>query len=111
MSLSIYDHNYTAGAHEKLSPSSATVPTVITATIYQPTSGDFNGKSATMALITVETDQIRWTMDGTVPAADVGHLSQVGDIIVLTTFYNIKNFRAVKVTNAAVLRVTTYFVK
>jgi len=58
------------------------------------------------AFVTVETDQIRWTVDGTTPTSTKGHLAEVGDYIEIEGIANIKAFRAIKVTNNATLRVS-----
>lgn len=51
----------------------------------------------TKAFITVETAQIRWTVDGTPPTTTVGHLANTYDIIDLTSAEDIAAFRAIRV--------------
>lgn len=56
---------------------------------------------ARCALITVdgdvETNDIRWTCDGTAPvAATTGHLLQAGDVLTLYGYGNILKFRAIR---------------
>ena len=63
---------------------------------------------ARQALITVETDQIRWTVDGTTPTAAIGHRANVDDVIRLEGFDAIRLFRAIRVTADASIKVT-YF--
>jgi hypothetical protein len=63
------------------------------------------GERATKAMITVETDAIRFVATNGQPAAS-GHKLAVDDAIELETFDEIQNFRAVRVTNDATLRVT-----
>ena len=77
----------------------------LTRATYEPTTvGQPNAK---YALMTVETDQIRVTFDGTTtPTATVGHLLNVGDTIELHGQNNIKNFQAIRVTTSASLRVS-----
>ena len=60
---------------------------------------------AQYALITVETDQIRWRYNGGA-ATSTSHLANVGDVIELEGINNIQNFRAIRVTADAAIRVT-----
>ena len=60
---------------------------------------------ADYALITVETDQVRWNLTGIVATA-TDHLASVADIIELEGSANIRNFRALRVTADAALRVS-----
>lgn len=60
---------------------------------------------ADYALITIETDQIRWNPLG-LNASATDHLASVADIIELEGPANIRNFRAVMVTGTANLRVS-----
>lgn len=53
------------------------------------------GKS-TKAFITVETAQIRFTIDGTAPTTTAGHLADDGDTIVLDSAEDIAAFRAIR---------------
>lgn len=60
---------------------------------------------ADYALITIETDQIRWALTGG-PATATNHLASVSDIIELEGPANIRNFRALRVTADAAIRVS-----
>ncbi len=53
--------------------------------------------TCTKAFITVETAQIRWTIDGTAPTTTVGHLANAYDIIDLTSAEDLAAFRAIRV--------------
>lgn len=53
--------------------------------------------TCTKAFITVESAQIRWTIDGTAPTTTVGHLANAYDIIDLTSAEDIAAFRAIRV--------------
>lgn len=64
--------------------------------------------AANLALITVEGDQIRWTIDGTTPTTTVGHRANVDGVINLEGFDAIRLFRAIRVTTDASIKVT-YF--
>lgn len=56
---------------------------------------------------TVETAQIRYRYDGDDPTSSVGHLAEVGDVIVIEGTGNIAAFRAIRVTSTSgVLRIT-----
>lgn len=69
---------------------------------------------ATVAVITVEVDAVRFTLDGTTPTvtADtgLGHTADAGDVVILTGNQEINAFRVINETasNNAELRVT-YF--
>jgi len=68
------------------------------------------------AVITVETDQVRWRDDGTAPAADEGHLLNVGDVLTFDSWSVSKqNWRQVlrairfhRVTADAKLKISYY---
>ncbi len=100
-----------------------TAATGLTSTKYNKlittNSGDDLGNAiirrAREALVTVEVDDIKWTVDGTTPTttavSGVGHHSVAGDNITLQGSQAISNFRAINETNAngAILRVTYFF--
>jgi hypothetical protein len=88
-----------------------TVNTAIgfTATQLRPVSGNASGQGAFAALFKVETDQIRYRMDGTDPTASVGMLLEVGDSLTVFGPKNLANFKAIKVTNNALISVEYYF--
>jgi hypothetical protein len=58
------------------------------------------------AMITVETDQIRYWVDGNDPSASAGHLLEAGDAVVLETRNEIKHFKAIRVTLDATCQVS-----
>lgn len=64
--------------------------------------------SAILAVITVEDDDIRYTVDGTTPTSTIGHKANVGDVIQIHGRQNINKFRAIRVTNDSSIRVTYY---
>jgi hypothetical protein len=106
MSDIIIEGGYISGGYEAL-----TVDTVIgfTATKIKPTSGNFLGKVCQEVLCTLETDDIRFTLDGTTPTALIGHLLEKGQNLTIKNPADIVNFRAIKVTLAASLKVTYKF--
>ena len=62
---------------------------------------------ASRAFVTVETDQIRWTCDGsTTPTSTVGHLANEGDVIEIEGIQNIGNFKCIRVTTDASINVS-----
>ena len=48
------------------------------------------------ALITVETAQIRFRVDGTVPTASVGHILNVGDVLELDSTEALVGFSSIR---------------
>ena len=68
---------------------------------------DDDGNIAMKAVITIETAQIRWRMDGENPSSSDGHLSNPTDTILLNNSSDIKNFRATRVgSTSATIRVS-----
>ena len=57
-------------------------------------------------LITVETDQVRFTTDGTTPTSSIGHLVDARQTITLEGRDDIAKFKAIRVTTDASLKVT-----
>ena len=64
-------------------------------------------EAATRALVTVETAQIRYRVDGTDPTSSEGHLLYVGDILILTGD-EIRTFSAIRVSSSATIKCTYY---
>ena len=56
-------------------------------------------KPASRAFVTAETAQMRYTYDGTTPTSTVGHLLDIGDILIIEGIVNVQNFRAIRTTN------------
>lgn len=101
------------GAYEKITPGNSS--TGITAAILQPTSGIFKGKHAVGALITVETNTVNVTLEGTAATAaagtNAGHAMTDGQSKVLESPHECKSFRCIdRVSGSAgIVKVTTYF--
>lgn len=76
--------------------------TALTEATYDPDPGP----QASFALITVETDQIRWWADGSTPTSTWGHLANSGDVIEIHGQGAIRNFRAIRVTTDAAIQVS-----
>lgn len=51
---------------------------------------------ARKAFVTLETAQIRFTIDGTAPTTSVGHLLESGQTLDLKNTDEIRNFRAIR---------------
>ena len=75
-----------------------------TAKIVLPISG--SGRQADFAMVTVETDQIRYRLDGVAPTSSEGHLASVGDSFSINSALLISQFLAIKVTNNATIKCT-----
>jgi len=58
------------------------------------------------AIVSVETDQVRYRLDGTAPTSSEGHLLEAGDYLVLRGYGQVNSFQAIRVTTDATLRVT-----
>lgn len=98
-----------AGAYEALTPTGSTG---ITAAIKHPTSGDFKDRDAQAALITVEDNDIRFTLQGTPPvAAGAGHLMSAGQSYVIQHPSDVNKFRCIDNVSgsASSVKVTTFF--
>jgi hypothetical protein len=93
--------------HESITISSTALGLTAANYSYESTA-TLSKKKADRALITTETDQIRWTCDGTTPDADTGHLSNAGSVLELEGYDAIRLFRAIRVTGDATLKVS-YF--
>ena len=63
---------------------------------------------ARCAIITVETDQVRFTVDTTTPTSSKGHLLNAGDLLELGNTEMLTNARFIRVTTDATLRIS-YF--
>ena len=98
-----------AGAYETISPGDTS--TGITAAIRAPTSGAFKNLNAMAALVTVEDNTIRFTLDSTAATASVGHLMSAGQSYVIQHESDVVNFRCIDAVSGATgnIKVTTFF--
>ena len=92
--------------YEAITVSNTTGGIGVTSTLIRPTSGVFKGQTCQEVFCTLETAQIRWTVDGTAPTSSVGHLLNVGQTLTLQNGSDIVNFRAIRTVGDASLRVT-----
>jgi hypothetical protein len=77
----------------------------LTAGVYHPS----RNNKAQKALISVETDAIRFRTDEGTPTTAIGMLGSNGDTIELESYDEISKFRAIRVTNDATLNITYNF--
>lgn len=92
-----------AFAFESISVSSSAIG-FTTATWSNPTTGS----AARMALVTIETNPVRWRADGTNPTASVGHLLGAGDGVKVWGATDITSIRFIATGGDATARVTYY---
>jgi hypothetical protein len=103
----IIESGFISGGYEAITVSNVAIG--FTSTYIKPTSGDFSGKVCQEVLCTLETDQIRFTLDGTTPTSAIGHLLEAGQNLTLKNPADISNFRGIRVTTDASLKVTYKF--
>jgi hypothetical protein len=92
-------------AFEKLTVSS-TVKTLTASVYHQKSSTNAPNKIARFATISVETDSIRYRLDGTDPDSTTGHLLQVGDVLELDSANDVAKFKAIRVSGDATIQVS-----
>lgn len=90
-------------ARESVTVSSSSIG--LTAATFAPGTRATPATHAQFALMTVETDQIRWNAVPSTDADSSDHLANNGDVIELHGINCIRNFRAIRVTGDATLRV------
>jgi len=90
-------------AFEQLTVSS-TVKT-LTEGVYKPN----RREKAQKALITVETDSVRFLTNGDTPTSSFGMLGSNGDTIELESYDEISKFCAIRITNDVTLNITYNF--
>lgn len=105
------------GGHESITPGDTA--TGITTTVRHPNDGvgNFSAQTAKTALITVEANSIRFTIDGTTPtnsngtSADVGHLMTAGQSYEVENEYGVLNFKCIDAVSgsAGAVKVTPFF--
>jgi hypothetical protein len=87
--------------YEKLTVSNTAIG--LTSSAY--TSGD---KTAQIAFITIETNDVRYTYDGTTPTTSIGHYALAGSAITLFGTHDIQNFRVIRATGSDAAISVTY---
>ena len=96
----VHGADLTVFAYEDITVSSTSIGGT-TSTLAPTTYGP-----AHRAFITIETDSVRWTCDGTTPTASKGHISYAGDGIEIEGIANVAAFRMIRVTTDATARVS-----
>lgn len=88
---------------EKLTVADASTP--ITASTLSP-----SGKSPRKTcMLTLETAEIRWRVDGAAPDATTGHIMAVGGVLTITGANSLSRFRAIRTTGSSgVLSITCW---
>lgn len=80
--------------------SSASGLTVASYTVTPSVAANKYGKNDILpqgAMLTVENQSLRYTIDGTAPVAtSLGHLAVAGDVIVLDSYQKVKDFQAIR---------------
>ena len=93
--------------YESLSPTSATG---FTEALINPTSGTYKGMSAKAVVIGVETQPIRFLLDGTAPEAASGMLLKADEYLLVTGFENIRQFKCIDTAaGASSVKVLVFF--
>lgn len=86
---------------EQMTVSSVALP--LTATTYNR-----DGIVADLAVITVETDAVRYRVDGAAPTASVGHQIAANGNVTVYGINNIRRIQLIRVTTDATVFVTYY---
>lgn len=103
----------TAMTHESVTVDATAGGVGLTAAnlVYQPTANlQYDPVlRAVEALLTLETAQIRWTVDGTAPTTTVGHLLEPGDSLVVQGYAALRAFKAIRTGGTSgTLKVTPF---
>lgn len=61
-----------------------------------PTSGDYINIGCRETFVTLEDADIRFTLDGTPPTTDLGHILMAGESLTIKDPDDISNFRAIR---------------
>jgi hypothetical protein len=64
--------------------------------------------NAAVAVVTVETDQIRYWVDGSTPTSSSGHLAEAGSSFTICGLNSIDNFSAIRVTLDAAIKASFF---
>lgn len=105
MAVRYQNGGYPAYAFESITVSSTAVGfTPTTYTVAEGATGQ--RRTPAWALVTVESQSIRYRTDGGNPTASVGHLLTAGDALVLDHPRDVQMFRAIRVSSDATIQVT-----
>ena len=101
-------YNRVPGDYEVVNVGATVVALSITK--IKPQSGPFNKQSAFAALLSLETADIRFRLDGGQPSGTDGHYLTSGDTLLLTGTQALKQFQAIRAgTTNGTLRVTYFY--
>lgn len=104
MSVTTHPRPRVARAYESLTVSSTAVG--FTAANYNPTAGNLpDSKQAEEVFLRVESNQVRYRLDGTDPTSAVGTILDVGETLTIRGITDISRFRAIATGSDATLRV------
>lgn len=78
----------------------------LTSTKYNTTSQAMPLREGQYIIITVETNSIRYRIDGPAPTSSVGHILTAGSSLILLGSTPIKNFKAIAVSGDGTMMVT-----
>jgi hypothetical protein len=96
-----------AGAKEKLTVSSTALG--VSAAVLKPTTGIFANQQAKALLIDVESNSIRFYLDGSTPTTTDGHPLHAGDSRFISGIDNINKLRMIRISADATLQITAFF--
>lgn len=116
MAYTFIDDAIPAVDHEAITVSTSaiglTAGKLTTANLANAVSGEqsyIEVKRVSKALITVETDLVRFRIDGTNPTSSTGHQLSAGDSLEISGFQNLTNIRFIRSGAAdATIRITYY---
>lgn len=101
-------YNRTPGDYEVVTVAAQTAG--LAAGKIRPQTGPYAKMSARAALLSLESGDVRFRLDGGQPAADNGHLLVSGDTLVLTGTQALDKFLAVRTgATSGTLRVTYFY--
>lgn len=99
------DTDFPAGGHEAITIASPTGGIGFTAALITAAGAGVN-KDAKEVFCSLETANMRFTLDGTTVSSTVGHTLASGETLTLKNRSDIVNFRAIKFSTDASLRCT-----
>jgi hypothetical protein len=103
----LWDDQLVAGDFEQISISSTAKG--FTSTKLQPTSGDYDGKSAHKVVVVPEDGSLRYRSDGTDPTTAVGMLLATEETLELKGYSTLSNTNFIALSGTVTLNVTYYY--
>jgi len=98
---------HTAGQYYPVDYESITVADTAIGFTSSKISPSSSTRKPARAIITVETAQIRYRVDGTDPTSSEGHILEINDVLILIGTESIRNFKAIRTTSTSgVIKVT-----